>query len=475
VAAAFTRRLIEVLPNQNQLDESEVEDTKPGDPPVMMTMTSLPPVQLVLSSSDGEQPNGVKGAAERNDELTWPSHDIVMSLHVHPKKRNSICIEVHFTKHFPGYQDTQAMSVEIPNRRSLITGCVERLLEQWRIYLGNKRGNEHALRKSGEELFRCILGPFDEEHQDNSERFDGFRNLCRDQSLRIRILTKDIFIPWDLLYIPGKGFVGQFHCVETGVARRYIGLRDENRRSDLFDFGKLPFVISHQVQSEAYTIHDELRSFLAKYRSKDLLCVERNDIAQFRDSIGRSARDQLIYFSFAHALERDPSYGRGVQFRVGTESFLAEDLRDWLSNTSLPYRPLLFLNLYGNPEKHHALRIIEQYHEFHSEFFAAGASAIVGPEVPIDFDRAATFASMFCEFLFKGAPDSSHTRLTVGDSLWATKKRLLEQGELYGLLYSYYLVRDIAFTHELTHVKPPLGTESKVTVLSDKGLQSHVG
>ena len=93
----------------------------------------------------------------------------------------------------------------------------------------------------------------------------------------------------------------------------------------------------------------------------------------------------------------------------------------------------------------------------------------------MDFDRAATFASMFCEFLFKGAPDSSRTRLTVGDSLWATKKRLLEQGELYGLLYSYYLVRDIAFTHELTHVKPPQGTESKVTVLSDKGLQSHVG
>jgi hypothetical protein len=304
------------------------------------------------------------------------------------------------------------------------------------------------LAKVGQDLYEDLLGPFQDPNRHLGQLLAGFRNLLQTQSLHIRIKTREIFIPWDLLYIPDRGFLGDVCCVQTSVASRFSSLpRDLQPR--LFNFGVLPFLVSKQIQDVVAPTQRPLKSKLASYRDSDVTVVRREKAMDFQQSVEGASKDQLIYFAFVHSVHT--SNGRRIpRFKLGSESFDASELRRWMANGSLPYRPLMILNLCDdNDPRRMNLKFVDHYHDYLEELFASGLSGVIGPEVPVSQPAAAKFAASFVENLLSGRSSTASQIHTVSDVLWATKSEFVKNGDLYALLYSYYLVREVQFPHML--------------------------
>ena len=200
-------------------------------------------------------------------------------------------------------------------------------------------------------------------------------------------------------------------------------------------------------------MHDALFVELESYRDEQLKVLRRNSARSFEQAMSEILPDQLIYFAFDHSLQSGKHGRRLATFKLGQDIVDVKKLGDCISRGSLPYAPLLFLNL-GKHEGQDNLNFMRQYHPYLEEFFAGGLSGVIAPETLLDVRKTEKFVVEFLRTLFEGGNPPPGTQFTVSDVLWMTKRSFCQAGNTWALLYSYFLVDQVSLPYQLEHRKP---------------------
>lgn len=279
---------------------------------------------------------------------------------------------------------------------------------------------------------------------------DYIRERALQEKLKIQIISKDMMLPWGLLYveenldinhIKPESFLGLKHIIEHVPFQGGTGYSEKiNSQPQLSISLNLNQDIDLQMGSPL--IQDQIDYWKTKQVSLGINVITRTHGDELIQALANAGTtDQILYF-YCHAETKSFNEGGAnasqLQFSNGQKVSLS-DLKAFApSRTRLGQLPLIFLNACESAQLSPLF-----YNGFMPYFVDKGARGMIGTECPVPALFASEWAGKFFDALLAGKP--------LGDIFLDLRRDyFFNHNNILGLLYAVYCDAD-------TVISPALG------------------
>ena len=378
-------------------------------------------------------------------------------------------------------------SVDLPITLNKLQGQIQRCRNEWRTWATHRivngaypfdaqcdfSGDQAGLADetishlaiAGRILFNQIFFPADPPQDFPAQYLDRLQAIGRifeqlaSRSLRIRVTSENVYVPWNLLYtgpiedwVEGRGatirgFWGYQHAIEhtprDGSVKTLHALNPPVAVSMHLD-EKIDSTFRVPCNAEVIQM---FKAF------GDLDLRPRNTRVDTAARLSTPPVDECVFYFCCHAagVGEDTVMEQKEAFLKLTDlvPIKASDIDQWLTNVTFTGRPIIFLNACQTAQMNFVF-----YQGFAPIFLRKGASSVIGTQTEIPARFASHFAQQFfCKFLSGGG--------RVGDILLELRRLYADRyRNPLGLLYSVYHGADV-------YLKEPLARLQSVKVCDE--------
>jgi hypothetical protein len=277
------------------------------------------------------------------------------------------------------------------------------------------------------------------------------RDRARAGTLKIQIVSRDLFLPWALLYLGGRDeverpdpelFLGLRHMIEHIPLEQPpvpppADISSEPRLNISFNLDTAEDRLVRVAENGGHVAYSRVLTEAAA----QVTVATRTTSDEVRQALFDAANpDQIIYF-YCHAAVRGPlSDGRPdhayLQLSGGSRLVLEDLWPQWYEDSApLPGAPLIFVNACGS------LELSPLFYGGFLQFFARlGARGMLGTECDVPAVFAAAWARRFFDRFLSG-------RETLGEVVWSLRREFhRDHHNLLGLVYALYCDLDTRVT-----------------------------
>lgn len=303
------------------------------------------------------------------------------------------------------------------------------------------------LAEAGYILFRTIFLPRASDEATKALA-NFFRKQAQQEALTIQIISREMMLPWGILYmedtfdprkINPEMFLGARHIIEhlPFQPNMNFSLTIQSQPRLALGVNLNPDI---DQQFKINVIENQVKYFGTLGQKAGIQLTTRqtgDDI--FNAWTNKDTPDQIAYF-YCHAksLTEGGAEDNVLEFGFRRWTYTLHDFDMGAStDTKLPNSPLVFLNACESAELSPLF-----YDGFMPYFVDKGARGMIGTECSVPANFAAEFAERFFEEFFKGKP--------LGEVMLELRRDyLVNKHNVLGLLYALYCEAD-------TQIDPPL-------------------
>jgi hypothetical protein len=322
-------------------------------------------------------------------------------------------------------------------------GCSDCYIYQQQVQIPEEVHKE-ALKKlatAGYLLFRRI---FYSPASDAGARLigDRLRELARQHTLKIQIVSDRFLLPWGALYLenptgmgeidPGA-FLGFRHILEQIPLQQNVTVLEPNILSQPALAVSVNFNADIDAEMSLGVIAEQQRYWQELGRAGTRVAVADSADSLLQRLNQDDVADQILYF-YCHAGGGRPDQGQNSVYLGlgGGQKITLDDLELSLEERRFAGTPLVFVNACETADLSPFF-----YSGFMPFFTARGARGFIGTECEVPAVFAAAWARAFFDLFLAG-------NRSLGETFLALRRRFLTQdNNLLGLLYALYCDGDM--------------------------------
>lgn len=271
---------------------------------------------------------------------------------------------------------------------------------------------------------------------------DRLRELARQHTLKIQIVSDRFLLPWSALYLenptgmeeidPGA-FLGFRHILEQIPLQQNVTVLEPNILSEPALAVSVNFNADIDAEMSLGVIAEQQSYWEELGRAGATVAVADNPDTLLQRLQQESAADQILYF-YCHAGGGRPDQGKNSVYLGlgGGRQITLDDLELHLEEHRFPGTPLVFVNACETADLSPFF-----YSGFMPFFTARGARGFIGTECEVPAVFAAAWARAFFDHFLAGNRSLGETFLTL------RRRFLTQDNNLLGLLYALYCDGDM--------------------------------